>query len=212
MVEQLLSAFGDKMIINPSRYAGAAPTTLVHDTFTDTDLVTLNTHAPDIDTVGSGWTVNANLFTILSNKCNGPSNTALNIPIIDCGSSDMQIDATMTTPNGNSFSGLIIRYQDFANKWLVLLSHTSNQFELYQKLSSSYTLRDSTAFTYTASTSYAVMFKAVGDVLTATIDGGNEITYTSSLFNTATGVGLRSQNQAAFTGTTIFDDFTVTAL
>ena len=190
---------------NRSGVAGA----IILDTFADTNGVLLTNHTPDISP-GGGWAGDA--WDIQSNKAESPQ--SFNTPElvqIDAGESDVDIQVTWTTANpALGVEGIVARYVDDNNHWIIVFSSTTSVWAIVSRVSSTFTTHASTPFTPLATTSYALRCVLIGTSITATIDGGMSINFSSSSHQSATKHGLRGQDKSNPPTTRAnFNDFTV---
>ena len=201
MVEQLLSAFGDKMIINPYRYAGG-PTTLISTTFPGTNGSQLTDSTPEIDVVGGGWVYRSstdNGTIQLGRAQNSTGGATTNVYTMDSGQTDVDVTCTMQLgPSDNN--GIIVRAASATQYWAAIIQ-LDNTFIIFEF--PSLTVRANTSVTISESTDYTVRMFTSGNDISATLDGANLITYNSATYNTATDVGIRGLGQAQT------DDFVV---
>ena len=88
------------MIINPYRFAGG-PTTLLYDTFTDTDTTALSAHTPDINTTGGSWALlNSSDIQIISNEAKVVGSPGDNVLyLMNVGVTDFTLTATFKLSN-----------------------------------------------------------------------------------------------------------------
>jgi hypothetical protein len=169
-------------------------TILVQDSFNDPNGTSLDAHTPDVDVEGGGWIEWAD-YEIQSNRAvaNGGQYSA----VIDAGESDVIVTATMRTDfAGGREVGLVVRASDNTHYWMVQLRPTDNKFWLLERNGGSYTERaSSTSVAINIGTEYEVVVRCDGQTITATMDGGNEISYASASFNeTETLHGITEDN------------------
>lgn len=189
-------------LLNSYRFAVAGVTTYVEDTFTDTNSTALTAHTPDTDVVGTGWEAVTNLFDIQSNKTTTNS-SGDNVAVIDSGQADCTIRTTLNFDANLKYPAIMFRVTDADNMWYAQ-NTVNTTFEMIERTTASNTSRASTAKTFSNSTDYAFDVVLSGDSITAHVDGGSEITYSSSVRNTVTKHGIR-----AYQTETTFDDFSV---
>lgn len=189
-------------LLNPYRYATVGVTTYVEDTFTDTNGTALTSHTPDTDTVGTGWEAVTNLFDIQSNKATTNSGSD-NVAVIDSGQADCTIRVTANYDTSNKYPAIMFRVTDADNMWY---AQNTNQltFEMVERTGGSNTSRASVSKSFSGGVDYDYDVILSGNSITAHIDGGSEITYSSAVRNTVTKHGIR-----AFQTETVFDNFSV---
>lgn len=194
--------------------------TLVSDTFTDTNGTSLTAHTPDVDTVGGGWSLatatgsGSGTFTIENNKLEATRTSSTYFPIgtIDVGQADVTIDVNLTFETDDfGFDGIVFRYQDQSNFWFATREATSGDFRILEKNAGVNTERASIAAGISAGTNHDMQVVLSGTSITATIDGGNEITFSSSFLETETTHGLIGVDRADPSVGTKFDNFQIAA-
>jgi hypothetical protein len=190
------------------------PPTLIFDQMTDADHTALPAHtiAPT-NFPGTHWTDQNAGFEINNNKANptGVYNLAPNaIATVDAGQADVtvSVDVVMVDTN-NTDSGVVCRYVDNNNFWIATLSLTGQTFSIYQRLAGAFVLRAQVAKVVTPGTTYNVSMQVAANVLTATVDGGSTINFTSSDFSSSTVHGIRTANDLSVS-TNTFDNFKIT--
>jgi len=169
-------------ITNSGGAAASGP--LVQDTFTDTNGTLLTAHTPDVDTVGGGWVSwgNGGSIDIQSNKAStigGGSNPNFGSHYIDAGAADVDITSTYAVDASNDL-GILVRYQDANNFWLLNLSGFSDALQISERNSGSWYGRASKSVTVTAGQAYLMRGKASGNVYELWRDGTDYQTYTDA--------------------------------
>ena len=183
---------------------------VVHDTFTEAIATLITAHSPDIDLSGGGYSNNiiagAEPSIAGGSGVVDTSQGSSNETYIETRRSDVVVTVTGRGYHAtNSFTlGLIARFSDLNNYWLLHCDGTTSVAELYEKNGGTFTLRDSTAFTWVNQTDYALSLTTSGTAISAQIDGGNDLSYISSLHQSATICGMRNANSARM------DEFKVT--
>ena len=197
MVDQLLSAFGNRMIINPYRYVGA-PTTLVSDTFTDTNGTDLAAHAPDVDLVGNGWIESqSGRMDIQLNKTR-VVNSQQGIDWrarIETTESDVVIsmDATIGSTGGGVY--ILLRDNGGSAFWLAGYAPFLTELVIYE-YNAGFTKRASTSLAVTIGNTITLEATASGTTISLTADGANLISYGSASLNeTVTDHGIWSEEE-----------------
>lgn len=174
----------------------AVSSVIVHDTFTDSDDVTLNNHTPDIAPVGSVWS--SYKLKISSNEVHLAGTNKCQIDVIETGLSDCEVedDASYdpngdTTVNSERRSGLIVRYADSGNFWRLAFNSYNDSFTLYEVSGGMAAGRTSATVATEDGVKYKVKAVLNGQSIKGTIDGGNEIEYLfASAHETATKHGI----------------------
>ena len=194
---------------------GALTGTLIEDAFTDTNATALTSHtiAPT-NTPAATWRNETGTKQITSNKAITATIDAdgESFQSVDAGKSDVTIDVDVTTGTdlANLYGGSILfRVTDQNNLWLVSLRSADNTFKILEKNAGTITARASTSFTYATSTTYAVRVVVSGTSITATINGGNTLTYTSSFNQSATRHGI-GEFTASVNARPSYDNFKIT--
>ncbi len=166
--------------------AGSA-TVLLLDNFSGSNGTNLTAHTMN---TGPGWTTGQNGFTL-----DGSGHTVATTASADCwdlsDSGQSSVTATLTVNAGSSSGGLVIRAQDANNFWLAELVGTGqNLLKIYEIAAGSFTVRASTS--QDATVARVVMFQGSGTTLTTSVQGGANVGYTSSDFQTATKCGVHA--------------------
>jgi hypothetical protein len=178
------------VVINPF-WSAAGAAVVVQDAFTDSNGTLLTNHTPDIDTEGGGWSVGSQFSgsppTITSNRvdCNGDVNV-----IIDSGQSDLVITQVSGSAGTRNF-GTVFRWQDADNHWTTFYRSNNNDGALYEDDATVVTQRDFVSVTIDESTDYNLQVTINGTSMSCLLDGANELSYTSALFQTKTVIGMR---------------------
>lgn len=164
---------------------------LLRDTFTDTDGALLGSHTPE---VGGPWTVQTGTISILSGRarCDAVVSSAA-VATMPGGRADgrLRVVARTGTNEAGSF-GVLARYVDLSNYWIIGVHNQANQFRIIEVNAGVSTIRASVTVTIADSTDYLIEVVLAGSVITATLDGANPITRTSAtLGQTSTTHGLR---------------------
>jgi hypothetical protein len=186
-------------------------TTLFLDTFTDINQG-LGAHAPDTDVVGNGWTIVNGSWAINSDKCQvssaGPAPGSIAETNLT-GYSDVTVQCDLqfsSSPGGND-SGVIIRGDGTtSNFWLASVENTL--FSILERSGGSWFSRASTSISALGTSVHTIKLQGSGASLTATLDGSNTLSYTSSDLQTNTRCGIYTQQPAGSNPT--FDNFKVT--
>ncbi len=185
---------------------GPGIVTLILDQFTDTNGTALASHtiAPT-NTPATSWTVDVGTFDVTSNEGRCTAAVGFNaMAVVDAGVTDCTVTSKI---KAGSSGGVLVRYQDATHYWRIGFSTFSNPDSFFiTEYNAGNTTRASTTGVgnLSGSTFYTLSIVLLGTSITATLDGGNSITYSSSLFQAATKHGVHGDS--AFT----FDDFTIT--
>jgi hypothetical protein len=183
--------------------AGGGASTLVNDTFTDSNGTNLTAHTPDIRPGSNAWGTVSGTQTVQSNQANA---SASGYYTIDAGQADVTITYLVTpTAAGNGW-GITARRSDANNGWDPAINPVTNQIQIYEQAAGVYTLRASTSFTVSNGVQYTLQAVLSGSTITLSVNGGNQISYNSATSNqsvTRHGSGLNS----GWTG----DNFKVTS-
>jgi hypothetical protein len=214
-------------IVRGKSLSSSLPGPLVQDTFSgESDGTLLTAHTPDIDTVGGGWVDDGatgpgdgDVLAIQSNAVE-PDQVAFDSvqrAVVDSGASDVDISLDVTIDsNADGTEGILFRYVDVDNHWQAIWGNGDSVhiWVIDERVSKTYTRRASVAFTPSATTTYSFRVVASGTSITATIDGGYQIAYTSSLYQTATKHGIMGQSRdyvGAPATPPAYDNFVVSA-
>lgn len=204
----------------PSSFnTGAYPTltaggsTLVSDTFTDTNGTNLTAHDTD---VGSGsWAVTNGTWDIQSNKANSTpvASPEHNFAYVDAGQANVEVsvDITMPSSGDEGSGGIVIRRSD-ANNFIyarTLWQSGSNEIEIWKVVGGTTEMAKKCYMgsTYSLGSTYNMKLTAEDDLLHISLDGEVYATIIlPSALLTGTGVGLYEWYSSD--GVT-FDNFTV---
>lgn len=163
---------------------GTQPLTgvIVTDTFTDTNGVTLKNHTPDVAPEGSSWggySIYDGVGTIGSNTILGPA-----YGIIDSKAFNVTVTLTCTN-SGDEYSGIILRGSlSSSDSYHVYVSADDDQFVIMRYSSGGSATKVATkSVTIDAATAYTIVATANGTTISATLDGGNDISYSSATLN-----------------------------
>jgi|2_EtaG_2_1085320.scaffolds.fasta_scaffold02697_5 parallel beta-helix repeat protein len=170
-----------------SLFTGARET--VNDTFTDSNGTELNSHTPDSQETGSGWSGTAGDWDISSNKalCMVSNKSTF----IDTGLTDVDItiDATPSGTTGE-WTGINFRSLNASNQCYFGM-YNGTELQLWDRTSGTWTERFSVSFSYSASTTYTLRVQIVGTYLRCWVDGVLKFTKTWGYHSTRTKAGLR---------------------
>ena len=182
-----------------SRGAAYVPSTLLHDTFTDTDGVDLDDHTMN---TGDGWTNHTSTFEILSNYAVTTA-TAKTIATADAGASDVTLTGNLVVGANEGQAGFVLRFTSTSAYWIIRSRNENASggrhegFHLIENVGGTsmfdqYIRASTSTFTLTTGQSYAIEAVMSGNDFTITIDGDttNTITHSSAANNTATRFGL----------------------
>lgn len=161
------------------------PALLFKDTMTDSDATALASHTPEVDVAGSGWTITAGTWTINSNQVeHADSFGTSHFAHTDTGTSDVAISATLTTgTEGVERPGIIIRFSDSSNYWHILIDEVADQLVIQEVNAGTPTARAFVSVAIALITAYQLQVFAVGQTITAVLDGTTVISYTLASFN-----------------------------
>jgi hypothetical protein len=189
------------------------PTIYVYDTFTNVEDTLLSNHTPDTDLEGGGW-VNiayALNYKIKSDRAQGVNAAQANHGLVDSGVSDCVVEA-LVNKSGASVdafyhdAGVFCRYTDNNNYWKISLNDGANVFRIWENNSGVKTVRATKSVTISGEHTIRVTLN--GQTITATLDGGDEISYSSASLNeTATRHGICERHNGDYV-----DNFKVQAL
>jgi hypothetical protein len=192
-------------------------TTLISDTFTDANNTNLASHTPDIRPGSNAWSVvstgsaGSPAIQIQSNMAQATAAAAGDgdTGIINSGNATITVSCAVVART-NMHAGIIARWQDSNNFWLLDIDAATNAFTLYERSSGTFTSRATTSFSFVDGTSYAVKLVCSGSSFTGTFNAGHTLTFTSSDFSTATITGIRQGFAAGGATAPTFDNFLVT--
>jgi len=144
---------------------------------------------------GFAWTEQAGDLEIdtnqLSHTGSSPGGSGW-VATIDSALSNCLIQMKMIHGTGSSNGGIILRFSDTDNFWLVSTSDSVDTFNIFDRVAGSYTNRATTAKTIDPATEYDLLVIAIDDEIQAYCDGGSRLVYSSASFNqTETVHGVR---------------------
>lgn len=183
----------------------------VRDYFVDPNGTNLANHQPNIDKERGGWTVALGTFDIQANQTNvtgvgGVNNQA--IAVIDAGQSDGIISVDKFCDVSTDILGLVFRYQDANNFWLlypVAMSPALWRLSYYQ--AGVLNVVTSAALLWLHTSDHNVMVYLRGDRIDCYIAGTWRMGTNNALFQTETEHGIIAWGAAAINGD--FDNFEV---
>lgn len=172
-------------------------TTIVQAAFTAANGTSLDAYTPDVDLVGDGFVENSGQIEIQSNRAQPASGSTTVLASIETNEADIVIDVTIQYNNVSARVGVMLRYTDTNNYWIVRIKPDGSHFSIWEMNAGVFTERDYELFSPTQGVDYALHVEAVGSTITATIDGGYEISYSSATHNqTETRHGLYGYTSA----------------
>jgi hypothetical protein len=177
--------------------AAGGPTTLIYDTFTDSDGVHLHDHiiAPT-NIPSTSWTDALGTMIISSNKATGVASRAL----VNPGVSDFRLDCDYLVIH---ISALFFRWLNVNNRWYLRMD-VGATWKLYEVTGGVETLRASCAI---PSNSGTITIQCSASTINIYYNNTLQLSYTSTAQQTNTILGLYSN----IIGNT-FDNFKVTTL
>jgi hypothetical protein len=152
----------------------AGPAYALKDIFTDTNGTNLPAHTMD---VGAGWTVTTvftgGTFAIQANAAQYTSSGGDAIATADAGKSDSTLQGDVTPGAAAGNCGAVVRAQDGNNFWLARWRQSgTNQVQLYERSSGSWTLRGSASLTAgSPPQAYTISVICSGTSIQATVSG-----------------------------------------
>jgi hypothetical protein len=172
---------------------------LLQDLFAGTNSTNLAAHTMN---VGSGWTTQSGGFQLNGSGQAIATGTGLCLDTANAGASDADVSVTLNLSTLSPFSGIVGRYQDINNHWLLVLDN--GEFALYEVVGG--TATEINRFSMTTSTSfpYTVRFLFQGPALYGFLNGVLDWTWLSSDFQTQTRFGVRNNISAACTYSNFF--------
>ena len=174
---------------------------LGRDTFTDAGGTSLDAHTPDVDP-GGGWTESYGDWEIYENQArnvgSNPGDAGW-LATLESGAADVLVESDITINHTGSANGagIVLRYTDVDNLWLVQLNWTTSELRIYERNAGAWTQRASAAVTISAGTPYRVTAAAHGSTITAWLEGAHKISYSAATLNqSATRHGIRCAGAA----------------
>jgi hypothetical protein len=180
------------------------------DTFTDTNGTSLDAHSPN---TGNGYDEEGSCeWEIQSNKAEYLSGSALCVASTDVADATVAVTADIGVPNDTNYSvGIILRGSDASNYWALSIGRDSGgtpALQLSENNAGVFTLRDSENLGAVTNTTQTVTLSVTGNDFTGSI-GATQVTYTSSLHNTSTEVGLFTYTGSPYSPDGTWDNLSV---
>jgi hypothetical protein len=170
---------------------------------------------PTINRAGSVWEAGNAAFTVSGGKLSPPAGiTTEGHQVIEAGVSDVSVFSVVTgygssTPN-KAMPGLIFRYVDDNNHWLVQMDTHLGETKLFERTAGVYTERATIAAAQASGSPIPLCVTATEDVIIIDLGGQEPVSYVSSQHMTATKVGVRvGYGGGSPLGTPTFEEFTV---
>jgi hypothetical protein len=135
-------------------------------------------------------------------RAKAPTAGLITIATLDCGQADCTLTVTLRLDSTTSsvVRGLVFRLNNSADYWIAGIQPSSNKFGIFQATLE----RASTPITDQLGVDYAIQVVLNGSQITATLDGANEVSYSSSTNATKTLHGLGGKSG------TLYDNFQCT--
>jgi hypothetical protein len=172
---------------------------IIHDTFTDSNGVTLPNHTiGPLNKPGNSWVAVENNWDIQSNTARPDTADVACICTVDSVVANVMVTVTLRWlvygAVGGINEGIILRATDDQNLWLCSVERNTPRILIYERVTGNWTERASTAVAaYSTGVDYTIQATCNADTISLTLDGANKISYTSASFNnTVTTHGLRS--------------------
>jgi hypothetical protein len=175
---------------------------LVEDAFSNPS--TLSAHIPDLNITGSQWVENGLTWSV--NNSVNVNSTGNGVATIDCGSPDGLIKVNVKVVSLVDLAGgIVFRYQDNNNYWMVALVSQYNKFRIIQRVNGQDYTRIESSFSMISGATYTIDVLLKGNQIKATIDGSNDLNYNSQTGNTNTKHGLGARVTSRY----YFDNFSI---
>lgn len=176
------------------------------------------TRADDAASPGGVWSEWGGNWAILSNEVKWDTRTGLcdvvNIPTSYISTADYSVQARCRHPTGQvdtDFFGVCGRRINSgagnSNGYFVMLSKSNVQVRLYSRLTTTWTLIASAAFTVVADVMYLVKLRMQGTTIKAFVNGVEYISVVNTAFADAGDAGLVVSSGAVPAVGFFFDDF-----
>jgi hypothetical protein len=189
-------------IPSPAPTSGLYPTTLFKDTFTDTNGTLLKNHTPEINYTGDVWHDVNDQWQIQSNEL-VQSGTDLYTTFIDLGETDYTFTGRLYINSAASFSTKIM-VRSNATNYLYFHIHSNSSGTIWVRNQAHTILATDTS--WTISTGWKdFSIRITSAYIEITLDG-TTLRYTSTTYNSQTGMGMWSWGGAA----PKYEDFLIT--
>lgn len=202
--------------------AGAVPyvavpgSTILADTFADTDSTSLASHTP---TTGGAWTANSGTWTIQSNRASVSLGGVIGLATQDAGTTDAEATLDIITPATFStdwHAGIILRFTDTSNYMYVVALRTSlqvgaDEVEFHEVIAGvdTVTHKQNLGSKFTTSTTYTLKVQAKGRKVYVFLDGKPRCSLVPSSTYPGTRWGIE---RSSFDTGCVFDNWVVKAL
>lgn len=191
---------------------GGAVGPVVFDSFSDPDGTLIENHIPDIAPVGSSW-IGGQII-----KDNTAQSTYDTISVIETGLYDAIITAVLQVDSyaagvHTRQTGLIVRWTDASNFFRINVVPYNNSFYFLTYNGGVASVGASVNVNIEYGSVHTIRVVLSGMTITATLDGGNEITNSTAHNQTATMHGIATfRNTGAYQPPSYVDDFKVEQL
>lgn len=180
------------------------------DNFTDTNSVSLDAHAiAPTNSPRTAWVERAGDWQITSNRAvMVGANDTIHIASVNLGQSDVDITVVGRLLVVDDLTmAVLLRFVDTSNYWFAGINPSLDEISITKREGGSNTKVANTAVTIDTGIDYTLRVRAVGSTITAWVDGGSQVQYTSATFQqTATLHGIRSFKTGSNPGAN-FDSF-----
>lgn len=190
-------------------------TMLLRDEFT-ADGANAGRRPDPINFVGSRWLAGSGAWTITDGVLTPPSPFADgDFQTVDAGTGDVTLTARVSSDAGtnsatSTSAGLVFRYEDSNNFWLLATDARAGTTVLYEKTAGVFTARATLAGAGASNGVISLTVTAVGPDITIFLVGLDPVVYTSTAHQAATRVGVRAGNGGGTpAGVPTFAEFTV---
>ena len=153
--------------------------------------------------IGGGWTEQAGNMDIQSNRANLVTGIAKST--IESGLGDAVVSCTINMTAPAVTAGLIVRYEDNNNYWLVYLLTATNKMDLYEVNGGGLTKRATASVVIDSGIDYKVLVLLTGTTIRCFVDDGSTAGYISAFNQTKTKHGLYCDTNV----TVRFDNFAI---
>lgn len=166
----------------------------IRDEFLGTDGVALWSRAiAPLNTPGASWAQSgAAIWVIYQNQTRMASGVSHGHCKINTGRADCILTADVKTFLGSGVSdpagdvGLVVRLSDTTNFWMVSLNRTANVFRIVERNAGIDTVRATVGFTVGVGFN-TILAQLAGSTISATVNGGNAISYANATLNQSSG-------------------------
>ena len=188
-------------------------TVVVSATFAGTDATAIADYVPGTVPGTNRFTSRSGAWQLSSNMAHPSSASNLAHATIESGTTNGVITAEARMNSSNTslarVTGIVFRWTDASNYWMcgfLIKDQVTSTFYIVQVSSGTPTSRASTNLALAADTMYTVQITLSGNDMSATLEGANTITYSSSTGASSTVHGICGRDTTSYVDDFVVDD------